>query len=336
MLITWFLLSIMVACTPSRQTDVLQTGHYAPLHISGKNDVTYKCSVAGACTMSGGTMIRNSSNIVIDGFKVVGAANGITIRGSDNVTIKNSRFIEQEGAGVTIRPQDGTNHNIEILNNSFENDRTGCQYTRKSNCTGYMPDGSPVAYMDYGLQVWSTDGILVQGNQFGSLFNHAISLKYGVNDATIVDNRFNGCGRNCIEVGQQYEGPVTTGTDIHGNTFKGKANVAIYLKNQRDTHIGDNTIDITGRGQKSDYDDTPGGGGPAEPPYVYVPPVIEDAEHRRDRMTGEGSADTDARRLRVIGEGPAPHNCCDDPDNPIDASVNARRLRMQQAGPTPP
>ena len=53
---------------------------------------------------------------------------------------------------MTVIPG-ATSDNIQIYNNEFRNSKRGCQYTNTSNCSGYLSDGTPVAYMDYGLRV---------------------------------------------------------------------------------------------------------------------------------------------------------------------------------------
>ena len=56
--------------------------------------------------------------------------------------------------------------------------------------------------MDYGIRVYDTKTVEIKRNRFGTLFNHAISLKYAVASALIADNAFNACGRTCVELGQ--------------------------------------------------------------------------------------------------------------------------------------
>lgn len=340
------LLVLPFATTVRAETIIVQPGGRMSLHIQGKSDVTYKCASPGACNLAGGSSISNSNNVTLDGFTVRGSAQGLTISSSDNVTIQNSTFIEQTSAGISVQPG-GASHNVVVRNNEFLNAKRGCNYV-SGDCSGHLSDGSPVANMDYGVRAYG-EGTTIQiaDNHFTSLFNHAISLKSGVANASITGNTFDSCGRTCMELGQES---MVGSALIANNVLRGSTMTGIWLKQIRQVAIRDNTFQITGRvlydsggvANVSQHGDTQGGwgggipdwgGGVAEPPYVYVPPVIEDAAHRRQRVLDGGSPAADARRQRVIGAGPPTHNCCDDPNNPIDPSVMARLLRMQAAGP---
>jgi hypothetical protein len=336
------LLLILLAPWPAMAAEVLlQPGRVGSIHISGEHDITYRCASPGQCIMRGGASINNSSNIVFDGFRVEGAAQGLRITNSDNVTVQNSTFVEQTSAGVSVQPGPGS-RNVVIRNNEFQNSKTGCSFIDPGNCSGHLSDGSPVSLMDYGVRIYG-DGTTaeISGNHFSSLFNHAISLKSGASAVNITSNTFDSCGRNCIELGQESEvGEVY----IARNNLQGRALKGILIKDVRKVSIVDNNISITGIPiymQPGNYGsrvvDQKGGtaviieGPPDEPPYVYVPPVIEDGGHRRDRVQREGSPEADKRRLRVVEEGPPEHNCCDDPNNPIDPSVMQRLKKIQGA-----
>ena len=144
--------------------------------------------------------ITGVDGVIIDGIQVTGGNNGLYIRGR-NMLIQNSTFIEQTSGGVTAIP--GTqSDNIQIHNNEFRNAKRGCDYRNPSQCSGYLSDGSPVAEMDYGIRVHDTNYVEIKGNRFGTMFNHAISIKYAVASSLIEGNTFTGCGRVCIDFGE--------------------------------------------------------------------------------------------------------------------------------------
>lgn len=303
---------VLLATPAAAGETVLQPGSYGALHINGQSGTTIRCAEAGACRVGSGSTIDNSSGVTLDGLRFEGGGVGLTIEGSRNITVQRSQFIEQSSSGVLIAPGRSSS-NVVISGNEFRNDRAGCAYTDPGNCTGHLADGSPVAWMDYGLRVYSADGLVVQGNRFGSLFNHAISLKYGVDGARISENQFDSCGRTCIELGQEGgdPGPAVTGTIVSGNAFTGLAMIAIHYGNERGSDAAGNSFAISGRPSWGDY----GGGGGGDDGYVYVPPVLEGPTERWQR---------------ILGEGGVPHNCC--ADLPAGAGDD-RRAGLSAAGP---
>lgn len=141
---TAILVLLLVAWPALAETIVLQPGHYDALHISGQHDVIYRCAQPGACTMGSGTTIKDSDGVTIDGFAYSGGSIGITIDGSDNVTITRSTFTSQASSGVLVNPG-STSHNIRIIDNNFVNNKTGCNKVDPGNCSGHLADGSPVS-----------------------------------------------------------------------------------------------------------------------------------------------------------------------------------------------
>ncbi|MFL5279609.1 MAG: hypothetical protein ACJ8AW_01065, partial [Rhodopila sp.] len=213
------------------KTLVLASGTYAKLSISNRTSgvLTLRCAVQGKCVVGTGSVISNVNGLIIDGIQISGGSMGLRIKGgSRNVLVRNSTFVEQTAAGVTVGI--GTqNDNIQIQNNEFRNAKLGCQYTNTGNCSGRMPDGSPIAEMDYAVRVYDTDTVEITGNRFGTTFNHAISLKYSVVSALIADNTFASCGRTCVELGQ--DSPSSDTAVVSGNTFQGARYVDVYVKN---------------------------------------------------------------------------------------------------------
>ena len=223
------------------KTLVLTPGTYPRLSISNRTSgiLTLRCSSPGECIVGTGSVVSNVNGLIIDGIQIRGGAEGLRVKGgSKNVLVQRSKFIEQTSAGLTLGI--GTqNDNIQIYDNEFRNAKLGCQYN-SSNCTGYLSDGSPVAEMDYGLRVYDTKSVDIKGNLFGTMFNHAISLKYSVVSASITNNTFDGCGRTCIELGQ--DSPACGEAVGTGNVFKGKRLHDVYFRNLNRAVITDNTF----------------------------------------------------------------------------------------------
>ena len=80
-------------------------------------------------------------------------------------------------------------------------------------------------------------------NQFGTLFNHAISLKSLVTLATITGNTFEACGRTCIELGQ--DSPACGTALVSGNTFKGARLLDVNINNIGTATVTDNIFYAT-------------------------------------------------------------------------------------------
>ena len=225
------------------KTLVMKAGNYSSLYISSHSGglsgvLTLRCESPGACVFQPNNRATGVDGLIIDGIKVTGGSNGLYIRGK-NILVQNSTFIEQSSSGVTVIPG-ALSDNIQIYNNEFRNALHGCQYTNTSNCSGYLSDGTPVAHMDYGLRVHDTNVIEVKGNTFGTLFNHAISIKYSVTSSLITSNTFTGCGRNCIDLGQ--ETPASTEATITGNTFGKDRTYGVAIRYMKRSVITGNTF----------------------------------------------------------------------------------------------
>jgi hypothetical protein len=219
---------------------VMSAGDYSSLIINGHSGgvLTLRCASAGSCRFRPNGRITGVDGVIIDGIQVTGGNNGLYIRGR-NVLIQNSTFIEQTSGGVTAIP--GTqSDNIQIHNNEFRNAKRGCDYRNPSQCSGYLSDGSPVAEMDYGVRVHDTNYVEIKGNRFGTMFNHAISIKYAVVSSLIEGNTFTGCGRVCIDFGQ--ESPASTEGTITGNTFGPERTSGVTVRYMRRSVITGNTF----------------------------------------------------------------------------------------------
>ena len=236
------------------KTLLLAAGTYKKLSISNRTNgvLTLRCATVGKCIVGTESVIANVNGLIIDGIQIKGGNMGLRIRGgSKNVLVRRSTFIEQTAAGITVGI--GTvNDNIQIRDNEFRNAKLGCDPNNKSNCSGRLSDGSPVAEMDYGIRVYDTKNVEITGNRFGAMFNHAISLKYAVSRALISGNSFNSCGRTCIELGQ--DSPSCSEATVTGNTFQGARLLDVYFKNIKkavvtgNTFIAGKTIFKTGSG----------------------------------------------------------------------------------------
>jgi hypothetical protein len=196
---------------------VMAAGQYPRFNITSHAGgvLTMRCASAGGCEFQPNNRATGVDGLIIDGMKVTGGQNGLYVQGK-NIVVQNSTFIEQTSSGITVIP--GTqSDNIQMYGNEFRNAKLGCDYTNPDNCTGYLSDGTPVSEMDYGVRIHDTRNVKIKGNTFGTVFNHAISIKYSVVNSIIADNNFIGCGRACIDFGQ--ESPASTEGTITGNMF---------------------------------------------------------------------------------------------------------------------
>ena len=227
------------------KTLVMAAGSYSAFSITSHSGgvLTLRCASKGACKFASNNRAQGVDGLIIDGIQVTGGSNGLYIRGK-NIKVQNSTFIEQSSSGVTVIPGSRSD-NIQIYNNEFRNSKRGCQYTNTSNCSGQLSDGTPVAHMDYGLRVHDTNNIEIKGNKFGSMFNHGISIKYNVTTSLIEGNTFAGCGRNCIDVGQ--EKPAGNLTTVSSNAFSGNWTYAVAIRYMRRTVITGNSFSGNGR-----------------------------------------------------------------------------------------
>lgn len=304
-------LLILLPASALAEEIVLGPGSYPAQHINGRQGVSYRCSQPGACSMGAGTTVYNSDNVTIDGFRIAGGSQGVMIAGSNHVTLTHNTFQQQQSAGVSVQPG-AVSRNVRIVDNSFVNHATGCNYLDSSNCSGQLANGNGVvAFMDYGARLYACQNCDISGNTFSSIFNHAISLKFASDAVRITDNTFNGCGRSCIVLGQERNRESVGSVLVEGNRLLGAFRASILAWNVRNAQIGSNIIG----GQAQD-----GGGGdwsfgPIEPPYVYVPPDIEDPE---------------ARRQRILAEGGPGHSCCDDLSAAESSKASSRLERLRQ------
>jgi hypothetical protein len=211
------------------QTLVLDSGTYPKINIASHSlgVLALRCREPGSCVLGTASVVANVDGFILDGVQIRGGVIGLTIKASKNVLIKRSKFIEQTNSGILMNPGT-TNQNIFIYGNEFRNALLGCNQTLMDNCY-YLSDGSPIAEMDYGVRIYSTAAIDVAGNQFGTVFNHAISLKTNVVSATITGNTFNACGRTCIELGQ--ETPASGEALVDNNIFKGARLLDLNINN---------------------------------------------------------------------------------------------------------
>ena len=227
-------------------TLVLDPGIYPKLNVTGHTGgvegvLTLRCREVGTCVLGTASVVANVDGFILDGMQIRGGANGLTIKASKNVLVRRSKFIEQTSSGVLVNP--GTvSDNIQIANNEFRNALKGCNFLNTNMCD-YLLDGSPISQMDYGVRVYSTNEVVVRDNQFGTLFNHAISLKSLVTLATITGNTFEACGRTCIELGQ--DSPACVEALVDGNTFKGARILDVNINNIAKATVTNNVFYAT-------------------------------------------------------------------------------------------
>lgn len=221
------------------KTLVMSAGSYSAFSISSHSGgvLTLRCVSKGACKFASNNRAQNVDGLIIDGIQVSGGSNGIYIRGK-NIKVQNSTFIEQSSSGVTVLPG-ARSDNVQIYNNEFRNSRRGCQYNT-SNCSGNLTDGTPVAYMDYGLRVHDTNYVEIKNNKFSTLFNHGISIKYNVTTSLIDGNTFSACGRNCIDLGQAT--PASNTATVSSNYFGPSRTHAVAIRYMRRSLIINNSF----------------------------------------------------------------------------------------------
>jgi hypothetical protein len=215
--------------TTGCQTLVLASGLYPKLNIASHSGgvLALRCKEPVTCVLGTNSVVANVDGFILDGVQIRGGGNGLTIKASKNVLVRRSKFIEQTSTGLLVNPGT-TNNNIQIYSNEFRNAQLACNLTNPDQCY-YLADGSPVSEMDYGVRIYSTATVDIKGNQFGTVFNHAISLKTAVAFASITGNTFNACGRTCIELGQ--ETPASGEALVDGNTFKGARLLDLNINN---------------------------------------------------------------------------------------------------------
>jgi hypothetical protein len=221
------------------QTLVLAAGLYPKLNIASHSGgvLAIRCKEPATCVLGTNSVVTNVDGFILDGVQIRGGSNGLTIKASKNVLVQRSKFIEQVGSGITLYPGT-TNENIQIYNNEFRNAVLGCDPNNHENCF-YLSDGSPIAEMDYGLRIYSVASMDIKGNQFGTVFNHAISLKANVLFAYMTRNTFNACGRTCIELGQNTTGECGEAL-VDGNVFKGSRLLDVHISNIKKATVTNN------------------------------------------------------------------------------------------------
>jgi len=208
----------------------MAAGNYPKIYITSHSGgvLTLRCVSARACRFQPNGRATGVDGLIIDGIQVSGGDNGLYIRGR-NILVQNSTFIEQSSSGV-IAGYGSQSDNIQIHNNDFRNTIAG-----SSNS-----DGTPTARMDYGVRVYDTRTVDIRGNHFYKLFNHAISIKESVVTSVIAGNNFEGCGRNCIDLGQQT--PASGDATVSGNTFGAYRTYGVAIRYMRKSVITGNSF----------------------------------------------------------------------------------------------
>lgn len=246
--------------TPECGVLVLSGGNYGNLTLSNRSSgvLTIRCATQYGCEFETIT-VSNVNGLILDGIKMNGSNIQLTIEASRNILVKNSSFANATATGILLKP--GTpSVNVQIESNTFSNSALGC-HPDGSPCY-HLSDGTVIASMDYGVRIYDGEGVRVRGNTFGTVFNHAISLKSGsTTSALIDDNTFNACGRTCIELGQEPT-EVTKEAFVTNNTFRGlssgKSLVGVLMKNIQRATICHNDFDAGGNKAIS-YEDGPSG-----------------------------------------------------------------------------
>lgn len=133
-----------------------------------------------------------------------------------SLKLDNAAYIRIDGIYGYIEAHEVSH--IELLNNYHHgNDGNNILLTNSTDVSVHdsiienfelRPGYAESWFTDYGVANYYQERVAYYRNYFNGGFNHAISLKTNNSDITISCNRFNNCGRHCIELGQQTDGKV--------------------------------------------------------------------------------------------------------------------------------
>lgn len=206
------------------RTLILAPGQYPVLTASGRSfgGATIRCAKAGACQFGTGSRLDRSSGLTIDGITIKGGGAALFLADSTNITVRCSTFSSQTNSGVTVYG----GGQVQIDKNVFHN----------TIVPRYLPDGSPEGGMDYGIRLYEASSVYIRSNYFTSMFNHALSFKHTVKYGLVEGNTFDGCGRTCINLGQEpndikYSSRPVGQVVLNRNIFKGKAGLGVAVRN---------------------------------------------------------------------------------------------------------
>lgn len=123
------------------------------------------------------------------------------------------------------------------------------------------PDPFFTSESGYGVATFDADGVKIIGNVFRGFFNHNLSMKERVPTMFIIGNIFDGCGFECINLGQQPDGfrgvkDMTSGVAVvKDNHFTGRKTQTglgmngIRVVNVKEAYIEGNTFEGVWRAQ---------------------------------------------------------------------------------------
>lgn len=123
------------------------------------------------------------------------------------------------------------------------------------------PDPFYTSKSGYGLRTHVADEVKVIGNVFRGFFNHSVSMKERTPHMYIIGNLFDGCGYECINLGQMPDGfqgiaDMTSGIAIvKDNHFTGRQTQTgagmngVRVVNVQQAYIEDNTFEGTWKAQ---------------------------------------------------------------------------------------
>lgn len=219
------------------------SGAGAPIYIAAENPaVNASAQPQTGARSSVGLMTINAGNVTVCGiyFNDTSYKSIRHDKRADNMTYLQNYF----NTGV---------HNAMAVEEAVDTWEGGTNLTLQSNYFNATRNSSFA--QDYGLAAFQYNGLYVRGNVFDGVFNHAVSLKWGVNNALIDGNVFRGCGQVCVEIGQTQDftgSENNTGMNavVSNNIIIGaykthpqaRYNKGVLLRNQQNITVTGNTF----------------------------------------------------------------------------------------------
>jgi hypothetical protein len=207
------------------------------LSVTGTNNVIFRNS---------GLQLRNSSYLRIKGLSFEAqsgrSGNGIEVLSGHDLAFTQNRFLQSTNYGLSMFGKKQTDiRDVLVEGNVFRN-----------KITDNEPGGIGGVRTDYGLRIHGTKTLVARNNLFDGYFNHALSVKEKAADILIERNRFNICGRICIEAGQEPDTAVgsrlidrtAANVNIRNNRFDGRndGTTGVFARNAERVYVTGNAF----------------------------------------------------------------------------------------------
>ncbi len=160
------------------------------VHLSGEAPNLAAMFTAPELVSELSLQLHHASHVRVDGIY-----GRIEVHKSSHIELLNNHHRGHDGQNIQLT----RSNDISVHHNLIENFELRSGYAGESWFT------------DYGAANYFQERLAYHHNYFNGGFNHAISLKTSNNDVTISCNRFNNCGRRCLELGQQTDGRLPAG-----------------------------------------------------------------------------------------------------------------------------